>query len=99
MLKRYREFNTKNRIEPEKNGEQDGKVFQKLMNNALYGKTMENLKNKINVKLLNIEIDYLNCTSKPGYMSCKIFDNNLVLIRKTELALKLNKPACIEITY
>ena len=46
MLKRYREFNTKNRIEPEKNGEQDGKVFQKLMNNALYGKTMENLKNK-----------------------------------------------------
>ena len=56
---------------------------------------MENLRNRINVQLVNKEKDYLKCTSKPSYMSHKIFDNNLVAIRKSKLALKLNKPAYI----
>ena len=55
---------------------------------------MENLRNKIDVKLIN-EKDYLKCTSKPSYMSHKIFDNNLVAICKSKLALKLNRPAYI----
>ena len=42
---------------------------------------MENLRNRINVKLVNSKKDYLKCTSKPGYMTQKIFDNNLVAIR------------------
>ena len=63
------------------------------MNNAIYGKTMENLRNRINVKLVNNEKEYLTCTSKLSYMSHKIFDNNLVAKRKSKLALKLNKPA------
>ena len=33
--------------------------------------------------------------TKPSYMSYKIFDNNLVMIRKSKLALKLNKPGYI----
>ena len=56
---------------------------------------MENLKNRINVKLVNNEKEYLTCTSKPSYISHKIFDNNLVATRKSKLALKLNKPAYI----
>ena len=56
---------------------------------------MENVRNKINVKLVNKEKNYLKCTSKPSYMSHKIFDNNLVVMRKSKLALKLNKPAYI----
>ena len=56
---------------------------------------MENLRKRINVKLVNNEKDYLKCTSKPSYMSQKIFDNNLIAIRKSKLALKLNKPAYI----
>ena len=36
------------------------------MNKAIYGKTMENLRNRINVKLVNKEKHYLKCTSKPG---------------------------------
>ena len=56
---------------------------------------MENVRNKINVKLVNKEKDYLKCTPKPSYMSHKIFDNNLVVMRKSKLALKLNKPAYI----
>ena len=54
---------------------------------------MENLKPIIDVKLVNNKKDYLKCTSKPSYMSNKLFDNNLVVIRKSKLALKLNKPA------
>ena len=54
---------------------------------------MENLRNRINVKLLNKEKCYLKCTSKPSYMSHKVFDNNLVAIRKSKLPQKLNKPA------
>ena len=65
------------------------------MNNAIYGKTMENLRNRIDVKLVDNGKDYLKYTSKPSYMSHRIFDNNLVVICKNKLALKLNKPAYI----
>ena len=51
------------------------------MNNAIYGKTMEKVRNKIDVKLINNEKDNLKCISKSSYMSYKIFDNNLVAIR------------------
>ena len=82
-LKPYTEFNIQKRTEAEK-------IYT---NNAIYGKTMENVRNKIGVKLVNKEKEYLECTSKPSYMSHKIFDNNLVAKRKSKLAQKLNKPA------
>ena len=65
------------------------------MNNAIYGKTMENLRNLIDVKLINNAKDCLKCTSKPSYILHKIFDNNLIVIRKSKVSLKLNKPAPI----
>ena len=43
-LKPHVEFNTQKRIEAEKNGDKDGKVLCKLINNTVYGKTMENLR-------------------------------------------------------
>ena len=60
------------------------------MNNAIHGKAMENLRNRIDVKLLNNKEDYLKCTSKPSYISHEIFDDSLVAIRKSKLALKLS---------
>ena len=71
------------------------KALYKLMIIAKYEETMENLRNRIAVKLVKNEKDYLKSTSKLSYMSHKIFDNNLVAIRKNKLALKLNKLVCI----
>ena len=62
------------------------------MNNAVYGKTMQKTRNRINIK-----IDYLKWTSKPSYMSHKTFDNDLVVIRKSKVKLTLNKPEYIGI--
>ena len=56
---------------------------------------MENMRNRINVRLINNEKDYLKCTSKPNYILHKIFFNNLVAISKSKVALMLNKPAYI----
>ena len=65
------------------------------MNNAVYGKTMESIRNKINAKLVSNKKDYLKWTSKPSYMSHKIFDNDLVAICKNKVTLTPNKPAYI----
>ena len=46
---------------------------------------MENLKNGIDVRLVNNEKDYLKWTSKPTYMLHKIFHNKLVVIHKTKV--------------
>ena len=63
------------------------------MSNAIYGETMENLRNRIDVKLVRNKKSNLKWTSKPSYMSQKIFDNNLVAIRKSKVLLMLIKPA------
>ena len=52
-LKQNVEFNTQKRIEAEQNSHKDGKALYKLMNNAVSGKTMENLRNRIDVKLVS----------------------------------------------
>ena len=56
---------------------------------------MANLRNRVNVRLVNNEKDYLECTSKSNYMSHKIFDQDLVAIRKSKVTLKLNESAYI----
>ena len=58
-------------------------------------KTMENLRNRINVKLVSNKKDYLNWTSKPSYVSNQIFDNDLVTIPNNKVSLTLNKPEYI----
>ena len=63
------------------------------MNNAIHGKSMEKVRNRIAVKPANKEKEYLKYTSKPNCMSHKTFDNNLVGRFKSKLALKLKKPA------
>ena len=80
-------------MEAERIADKDGKALYKLINNAVYGKTIKNLRNRIDVKLVNDEKDYLKCTSKPSSMSHKIFDNKLVAIQKS--LTNLNTLECV----
>ena len=52
-MKQYVVFNTQKRIDAETNVDKDGKALCKLMNNAVYGATMENSRNRINEKLVS----------------------------------------------
>ena len=65
------------------------------MNNAVHRITMANLRNRIDVKLVSNKKIYLKWICKPSYMSHKIFDNDLVAIRKKKVTLTLNIPAYI----
>ena len=57
-LKTYIDSTRKKIIKTEKNNDKSGKTLYKLMNNDIYGKRMENMRNSIDVKLLNNEKDY-----------------------------------------
>ena len=63
------------------------------MNNAVYGKTMANLRNRIDVKLVSNRKYYLKWTSKPSFMPHKITHNDLVTMLKNKVTLWLNKLA------
>ena len=87
----------KKKIRSRKNGGRDVKTLHKLMNNPELGKSIENLGNRIDVKFVSNEKDCLKQTSKPSYMSHEVFDDDLVAISKSKVALTLNKPAHIKI--
>ena len=48
------------------------------MINSVFGKTMENLRKRIYVKLINNAKDYVECVSRPSFVSQKIFSKNFV---------------------
>ena len=56
---------------------------------------MENLRNRINVKLISNKKFHLKWASKPSHLSNKIFDNDLVAMHKNKVTLTLNKPVYI----
>ena len=53
---------------------------------------LENLRNRIDVRLVSNEKDYLKWTSEPSCMWHKISGNDLVTIHKSKVTLTLNKP-------
>ena len=69
-----------------------------LQINVVHGKTMENLRNRVDVRLVTNEEDYLKWLSKPDVVTQKLFDNDLVEIHKIKTTLTLkNKPAYVGI--
>ena len=91
-LKPYIDFNTKKRAEAKNSFEKD---FFKLMNNSVFGKTMENLRKRQYIKLVTDEEQLLKWSSKPSFISCKIFNKDLVAIHKAKTTLTLNRPAYV----
>ena len=63
--------------------------------NSVYGKSMANLKNRIDIRLVSNKNDYRKWTSKPSFMPHKIFDKDLVVTHRKKVTLTLNKPAYI----
>ena len=74
------------------------KDFFKLMINSVYIKTMENLRKKINVRFVNNEKDFLKYTSKPTYVTHKLFDKDFAAIYGIKPVLILNKPIYVGFT-
>ena len=91
-LKEYIDFNTVKRANAKNSFE---KEFFKLMNNSVFGKTMENLRKRVDVRLVTDEKKLFKLTSKPTYVSSKIFNEDLVAVHKIKETLTLNRPAYV----
>ena len=89
FLKPYIDKNTSLRAQAKNNFEKD---FFKLMNNSVFGKTMENIRNRVNVKLVDTGEQFKKLTAKPNYESRKIFNKNLVSVHMKKTSLTMNKP-------
>ena len=61
-------------------------------------KTIENLRKRINVRFVNNEKDYLKYTSRPTYVTHKLFNKYFAAIHEIKLVLVLNKPVYIGFT-
>ena len=91
-LKQYIDFNTEKRKHAKNSFKKD---FFKLMNNSVFGKTMENLRKQVDFRLVTNEKKLDKLTSKPTYVSSKIFNNNLMTVHKVKETLSLNRLAYV----
>ena len=74
------------------------KDFFKLMNNAVFGKTMENVSKHRDVRLVNTDIKRNKLVSEPNYHTTKCFSENLLAIEMRKTVIKANKPIYLELT-
>ena len=94
-LKPWIDFNTGKRKEAKSDFEKD--MF-KLMNNAVYGKTMENVRNHIDFELVSTQERIQKCINNPNYKGCHIINEELAAVEKVKTALKLNKSIFLGMT-
>ena len=87
----YIQKNTQLRTQAKNDFEKD---FFKLMNNAVFGKTMENVRKRVNVKLLRSDEEQkiLKLVAKPTFAHQEIFNPDLVGIQNHKEKVLLNKP-------
>ena len=88
-MKSYIDTNAKLRAQAKNNFEKD---FFKLMNNSVFGKTIENIRNRVDVKLVNTEEKFKKLAAKPNFKSRKIFNENLISVHMKKTSLTMNKP-------
>ena len=91
-LKQYIDFNTEKRKHAKNSFKKD---FFKLMNNSVFGKTMENLRKWVDIRLVTNEKKLDKLTSKLTFVSSKIFNENLMAVHKVKETLTLNRPAYV----
>ena len=94
-MKPYIDFNTQKRKEAANNAD---KNFFKLLNNAVHGKTMKNVRKRMKVRVVKNSQDFIRYTSIPTCINWKVFENNLAVIHEKKISLTLNKPIYVEFT-
>ena len=87
-LKTYIDFNTQLRTEATNDFEKD---FFKLMNDSVFGKTMENTRKHRNIKLVTTEEKYLRTVMKPNFKSGVLFGENLMGCEMGKIKVVMNK--------
>ena len=88
-LKKYINFNTELRNNALNDFEKD---FFKLMNNAVFGKTMENMRKHRDIKLVKTDHRRNKLVSEPNYHTMKLINDNLAIIEMRKVKVKMNKP-------
>ena len=88
-LKSYIDMNTELRKKPKNDFEKD---FFKLMNNAVFGKTMKNVRNHRDIKLVTTDKRRNQLVTEPNYYAIKCFSENLLAIEMKKTKVKMNKP-------
>ena len=68
------------------------KNFFKLMNNSVFGKTMENVRKHRDIKLVTTDEKRNKLVSEPNYHTTKRFSENLLAIEMKKTKVKMNKP-------
>ena len=68
------------------------KGFFKLINNAVFGKTMENVRNHRDIKLVTANKRRIILASEPNYHSSKRFSKDLMIMEMRKAEVKMNKP-------
>ncbi|XP_076384365.1 uncharacterized protein LOC143262720 [Megalopta genalis] len=94
-LRRYIDLNT--RLRANANNDFSKNLF-KLMNNAVFGKTMENVRNHVNVKLLSRWSGRYGAgrlIARPNFHSCTVFSEDFVAVQMNQLSIKFYKPIYI----
>ena len=94
-MENYIDFNNEKRTNVANSSEKD---FLKLMINSVYGKRMENLRKRINVRVVNKKRDFLKYTSRPTHITHKVFAKNCAAIHEIKPVLMLNKPIYVGFT-
>ena len=88
-LKEYIDLNTGLRAKATNTFEKD---FFKLMNNSVFGKTMENIRNRVDIKLITNEKEAKKLISKPNFHHRTIFTENLIAVHMKKTKVYYNKP-------
>ena len=88
-LNKYIDINTELRKKAPNDFEKD---FFKLMNNAVFGKTMENVRKHGDIKLAKTDHKRHKLVSEPNYHTMKLISENLSIIEMKKVKVKMNKP-------
>jgi len=72
------------------------KDFFKLVNNSVFGKTMENIRNRVDIWLKTDSESAEKLVAKPNYERTTIFNENLIAVHMRKTELVFNKPVYID---